>query len=409
MKTKLKGFLAMSLSIFSSIQSEPFLFQAYPTLKEKIPYIALGNIGTTPVIHAKTLGAAQKITLYVKHDGVHGTDKSGNILFSGNKRRKLEFLLADALAHGARHVYAQGGAGSNFATCTAAYSHELGLACTLVLSPQRNTGYTQRNLKLDLYYGAGIVACPSRESREPLCKELAQQDPAGYLIPLGGSNSIGALGYVNAAFELKHQIEQNILPQPDLIYITVSSAGMASGLVVGLYAAALDIPVCMVRIDGTPESITQDVTKLIQETADYLHQCDDTFPIAANYSEKFSIIQDVAGEEYVAIDHAAIQRHHDMQFTTYALITPEVQEAISTFYNVTGIKLDGTYAGKAFAACLRDINTGNLANKNLLFWDSFCAGTFNEYAQTVDTSKLPMELQKYIDGTYPVQSSDQGV
>jgi 1-aminocyclopropane-1-carboxylate deaminase len=409
MKNRFKGILIMLLSIFTTAKSQPLLFDAYPALKDTIPYIALGNLESTPIIEAKTIGKAYGTNLYIKCDGTYGTDNTGNNIFSGNKRRKLEFLLADAVAHDAKHVYAQGGAGSNFATCTAAYAHELGLGCTLVLGPQRNTLYVQRNLKLDLFYGADIVACHSRESRARTCKELAYTNTDGYYIPLGGSNKIGALGYVNAAFELKNQIEHNNIPQPDVIYITVSSAGMAAGLVVGLHAANLNIPVRLVRIDGTPQSITQELTQLIKETSEYLKQCDKTFPILNTYEETFTIINDMTGHEYVETDHAIIKRHSDMNFDTYALITPEAAAAIKTLYQETGIKLDGTYAGKTFAACLRDINAGQLKNKSVLFWSSFCSGDLIEYTNMVDTTKLPLELQKYINEEYPLQDLDQGI
>lgn len=398
----------MALNIVTATQTEPLLFEAYPTLSKSIAHIQLGNLSDTPII-TTTIGKAHKTNLYIKNDGIYGHDNKGNIIFAGNKRRKLEFLLADAQAHGAQRVYTLGGAGSNFATCTAAYAHELGLSCTLVLGPQRNTRYVQRNLKLDLFYGADIIALQTREERTQAFKSLAKLDPKGYFIPLGGSNKIGALGYVNAAFELKKQIEYKVLPRPDAIYITVSSAGMAAGLVVGLYAASLDIPVRMVRIDGTPESIIQDVTTLIRETSKYLSQYDTTFPVAVNYAERFSIVQDLAGEEYIASDYTLHSRNQDLQLQTYALITPIAKQAIRTLYNETGIKLDGTYAGKAFAACLRDINTDKLTGKNVLFWDSFCAGSLSGYTQTVDTSILPTELQNYIDETYPLQDLDQGV
>jgi 1-aminocyclopropane-1-carboxylate deaminase/D-cysteine desulfhydrase-like pyridoxal-dependent ACC family enzyme len=408
MEKRNKGILTMALTIFTVTQTEPLLFEAYPVLSKSIAYIQLGNLPHTPLVPT-TIGNFHKTNLYIKNDGIYGHDKKGNLIFAGNKRRKLEFLLADAQAHGAQRIYAIGGAGSNFATCTAAYAHELGLACTLVLGPQRNTRYVQRNLKLDLFYAADIIASKTREERTQIFESLTTTDPKGYFIPLGGSNKIGALGYVNAAFELKKQLADKVIPYPDVIYITVSSAGMAAGLVVGLYAANLDIPVCMVRIDGTPESITQEVTTLIRETSEYLSSYDATFPIPANYTEKFSIVQDVAGEEYIVNDYAAHSRHQDLQLATYALVTPETQQAIKTLYNETGIKLDGTYAGKAFAACLRDINNGKLSGKNVLFWDSFCAGPLNEYTQTVDTSRLPKELLNYIDETYPLQDFDQGI
>lgn len=409
MKTSIKAFLLLACSVLIANTAITLpLFDAYPKLKKAIPHLALGNIETTPIVHAKFF-ESKGVQLYLKNDGIYGTDKHGNKIFSGNKRRKLEFLLADALAHHAKRVYALGGAGSNFATATAAYTKELGLACTLILGPQRNTRYVQRNLKLDLFYGANIVACPTREERTTTCQKLAQGDPSGYFIPLGGSNSIGALGFVNAAFELKQQITQGIMPQPDVIYIACSSAAMAAGLIVGLKAAKLDIVVRPVRIDDTPEETSGTLSQLIQETSTLLHQHDATIPLISIAPDKLNMVNDVAGEEYVPADHNNNQRHR--MFDAYALTTPQGAHAIQTLDKATGIKLEGTYSGKAFVACLRDITSGSLSGKKILFWDSFCAGTFDEYTNSVDVKKLPEELQKYIYEApgYHIQPYDMGV
>ncbi|MFH1831904.1 MAG: pyridoxal-phosphate dependent enzyme [bacterium] len=403
-------FFAMVLLSFSftiSMQANPPLFDAYSKLKNSVPYVSLGDLETTPIIYVESLSQRGGAQFYVKDDGICGIDKMGKKIFAGNKRRKHEFLLADALAHGAKRIYTLGGAGSNHATATAAYARELGLACTLVLGPQRNTRYVQRNLKLDLFYGANIVACQTRQERTQTCKELVQRDPAGYFIPLGGSNKIGAIGYVNAAFELKKQIEQGLMPKPDVIYVTVSSAGMAAGLIVGIKAAGLDILVKPVRIDDTPEEIETELSHLIKEVSEYLYEHDSSFPRISIAPSQLNVINDIAGEEYVADDHARIARN--CIFDAYALTTPAGASAIQELFQVTGIKLDGTYSGKAFAACLRDLKSGELQGKTVLFWDSFCDGDFSEYTSAVDTKKLPLELQKYIDEVYPIQLLDQGV
>jgi D-cysteine desulfhydrase len=326
--------------LISPLYAQSGLFDAYPNLKSHVPYLALGSLDATPIVVARAIGQPWGTKLYVKCDGVYGIDKSGKKIFTGNKRRKLEFLLADALAHGAKRIYALGGAGSNFATATAAYARELGLACTLVLGPQRNTRYVQRNLKLDLFYGADIVACPTREARTQTCNALAQNDPFGYFVPLGGSNKVGAFGFVNAAFELKKQIDANIVPKPDVIYITISSAGMAAGLIVGLKAAGLDIPVRPVRIDDTPEETEGELARLIQETSDTLHGYDQTFPLVHLAADQLQMINDMAGEPYIHADYAGIKRHRDMHFDAYALITPEDARAVQMLYTYTGIKLD---------------------------------------------------------------------
>ncbi len=401
-------FLVTTFSTITPNHDIP-LFKAYPKLKDHIPHVPLGNLDSTPIYCADKINQthqSKNTKLYIKHDGIDGTDKHGAKIFTGNKRRKLEFLLADALAKGAKHIYAPGAAGSNFATATAAYAQELGLACTLILGPQRNTQYTQRNLKLDLFYNANLVACPTNEARTKLCKDLAAKDAHGYFVPIGGSNTIGAIGYVNAAFELKEQIDQKLIPKPDVIYIAVSSAAMAAGLIVGLQAAKLDIRVNPIGISGSQAGTEKALAQLIQETSEYLHGIDQKFPLVTIDTSALNVIM-MAGEEYVSNDHATIKRNQD--FGTYALTTPQSSQAIKTLHEATDIKLDGTYAGKAFAACLHDITSSHFKDKTVLFWASFCPGDFSECTCLVDAKKLPDELRKYIDRTYPIQALDEGV
>jgi len=405
--TSYKFTIYILLSFFSSSLAATPLFDAYPKLKDHIPYKALGAIEATPIIHAKSF--EPNTHLYIKNDGIDGTDKNGKKIFTGNKRRKLQFLLPDAQAHNAKCVYAAGLAGSNFATATAAYAQDLGLTCTIVLGPQRNTRYAQRNLKLDLFYGANIITCQTRKERIEIYKKLEETNHDGYFIPAGGSNKIGTIGFVDAAFEFKNQIDQGIMPKPDVIYVTACTAGMAAGLIVGFKAAKLDIIVKSVRIADTTKEIQDELARLIKETSEYLHQYDESFPIVSIAPQELIVLGDLAGEKYIDLDHAQNERHKLLFSSPYALAIPEAADAIATLQSSTGIKLDGTYSGKTFAACLKDINSGELKNKTVLFWNSFCPGSFSEYTDTVDTKKLPEELQKYFDGTHPIQSLDQGV
>lgn len=396
------------------------LFVAYPGLATNgLSYINLGNLQETPIIHAEKL-EQQGAKFYIKNDGVYGTDKTGKKIFTGNKRRKLEFLLADTLANNANHIYTVGAAGSNHAVATAAYAHELGLPCTLVLGPQRNTRYAQRNLKLDLFYGADFVTCETRGARQQTFKNLADNKKEGeYFIPIGGSNEIGAVGFVSAAFELKKQIDSGLMAEPDVIYIPISSVGTAAGLIVGCRAVGLHTLVRVVCIDDTArEEVAKDLSSLIYETSKYLNNIDKNFNIILvapdNLADlKVEIINDsdITGENQIKEDHAQYHRHRALGFGSYALTTAESAKGIEVFFSATGIKLDGTYAGKAFAACLQDLTSGKLNDKTVLFWNTFCPGDFNEYTDVVDIQKLPEVLQKYINvaDEYPIQEADQGL
>ncbi|KKQ10883.1 MAG: D-cysteine desulfhydrase [candidate division TM6 bacterium GW2011_GWF2_36_6] len=232
------------------------IFKAFPGLQETLAHITLGTF-PTPILKTDKFGIFLKDAfgidvknLYVKQDSLSGRKNTDPAqLFGGNKVRKLEFILADALLCGAETIVTVGDAGSNHALATAIYSKLVGLDCIIMLAPQLNTSYLQRNLLMDLYYSPTIKAYFSeaqravdeiKVSREFILAE--KQSP--YYIPMGGSNEVGAVGFVNAAFELKEQIDQKIVPEPDYIYVTLGSAGTAAGFILGCKAAGPKIKNC---------------------------------------------------------------------------------------------------------------------------------------------------------------------
>ena len=376
------------------------IFKAFPGLQETLAHITLGTF-PTPILKTDKFGIFLKDAfgidvknLYVKQDSLSGRKNTDPAqLFGGNKVRKLEFILADALLCGAETIVTVGDAGSNHALATAIYSKLVGLDCIIMLAPQLNTSYLQRNLLMDLYYSPTIKAYFSeaqravdeiKVSREFILAE--KQSP--YYIPMGGSNEVGAVGFVNAAFELKEQIDQKIVPEPDYIYVTLGSAGTAAGFILGCKAAGLKSKIVAVRISGTPEIKASVLKKLIKSTNKYLNMFDKNFPIFEITEDDYSI-------------------NHDFTGTKYAETTKEGALAIRLLRTFEKIQLDGTYTGKTFAALLFDlIKKPKLQNKNILFWNTYCSGNFSDITKDMDYRELPDLLQGYF--RVPVQDLDQG-
>jgi 1-aminocyclopropane-1-carboxylate deaminase/D-cysteine desulfhydrase-like pyridoxal-dependent ACC family enzyme len=129
------------------------LFEQYPSLGERLPYISLG-VFPTPVEKLERLGAKLGVNqLYIKRDDLTGR------LYGGNKPRKLEFILGNALRLGTREVIAFGGVGSNHALATAIYAQQMGLKSISMLMPQPNAQYVRRNLLMSYYSGAELHSC----------------------------------------------------------------------------------------------------------------------------------------------------------------------------------------------------------------------------------------------------------
>jgi 1-aminocyclopropane-1-carboxylate deaminase/D-cysteine desulfhydrase-like pyridoxal-dependent ACC family enzyme len=178
-----------------------------------LSYVALGDF-PTPVYRCNNLCAQfPRVALFAKHDGLTGNLKAdGTRNFGGNKLRKLQYLLADALAHGHSAVLTFGCVGSNHALQTAVCAHALGLKAICMLRPQPNSHVVRRNLLLQKLYESIVCLSPDRVIHGLMTAALSydykqRYGTFPYIIPVGGSCARGALGYVEAAFELKEQID----------------------------------------------------------------------------------------------------------------------------------------------------------------------------------------------------------
>jgi 1-aminocyclopropane-1-carboxylate deaminase/D-cysteine desulfhydrase-like pyridoxal-dependent ACC family enzyme len=360
------------------------LFKKYPLLGEKLPYVSLTEL-PTPVQRLTTLGRELGTEdLYVKCDNVSGK------VYGGNKPRKLEFLLGEALRTGAKEVMTFGGAGSNHALATAIYTQQLGLKCISMLMSQPNARYVRRNLLLDYYYGAELHHCGTTlESKlnEPLSRIAAsyqmfrhriKSGTSPMLIPPGGSSPLGAVGFVNAAFELAEQVENREMPEPDCIYVATGSRGTAAGLLLGLRAAGLKSRLVSVAVTDKAFINAGGIIDLAARTNSLLHSEDPSFP-----EFKFS-------EEDTGI-------RHDFFGERYAQFTEEGLKAVALAKRTEGIKLEGTYTGKTFAALIADARNEMLEDKVTLFWNTYSSSDFSAVTAVIDYHKLPRSFQRYFE------------
>jgi len=182
--------------------------------------------------------------LLVKRD-----DQTG-LALGGNKTRKLEFLIADALKKGADTVITTGAPQSNHCRQTAAAAAQVGMGCELVLGgnePEVPNG----NVLLDLFCGANLH-WTTRERRNAKMDEVARQllslkhNP--YIIPVGGSNGLGALGYVQAMIELNDQLSKGRIKVDTIVFAT-SSGGTQAGMVVGARISGFEGKILGISID----------------------------------------------------------------------------------------------------------------------------------------------------------------
>lgn len=363
------------------------LFVYHPGLQEKLSYLSLGDF-PTPIEQLKTFSAELGTdNLYVKRDDLSGKQyENGGRLFGGNKLRKLEFLLADAIKHKAKTILTFGSAGSNHAVVTVAYAHQLGLKSIAMLKPQPNARNVRRNLLMMHHCGAELHLYPNDNVRSlgalyAFFRNKQQYDNFPYVIPTGGSCPIGIIGFVNAAFELKDQIDQGVMPEPDYIYVPTGSMGTAAGLMLGIKAAQLKTTVVAVAVEPEEKSnaFTQGIVDLFHQTNALLHSLDASFPIFECTEKDVCVAHNFCGLEY-------------------GLFTPEGIDAIKLLNKTEGIILDGTYSSKALAALIHDVRNHHIdSNETVLFWNTYCSQDFSDIVSHIDYTELPYCFHSYFE------------
>ena len=283
--------------------------------------------------------------IFVKRDDCTG------LAVGGNKARKLEFLLADALEQGADTIITVGGTQSNHARQTAAACARLGLDCELILprmsrfhSPTYDTG---GNVLLDQLLGARLHHLPGPDDAAPAIRELQQELRAAgrkpYFIPAGGSTPLGAVGYVAAAEELLGQLRDRELPI-DTVVVTTGSCTTHAGLLTGLAALDSSIRLIGITIFREADDAAALVREKAQQTADLIGlprtQADDRVEVRGEY------LGDGYGEP-----------------------TDRMREAVQLVARLEGLLLDPVYTGKTMSALIDLARRGELtADQNVLFW-----------------------------------------
>jgi len=310
----------------------------------KFPRLRITH-GPTPLEPMPRLSAALGgPTLWIKRDDCTG------LATGGNKTRKLEYLVAEAMQQGADTLITQGATQSNHARQTAAIAAKLGMQCHIILEDR--TGYRHAdyqhsgNVFLDYLYGAHVseVAAntPMDAAMETLAAQLRAKGRKTYIIPGGGSNAVGALGYVTCALELADQSMNMGLVIDSLVHAT-GSAGTQAGLVVGMQGARTQIPVLGIGVRAPRQPQEEKVFVLAQQTAELIG---------------------VPG---------AVQREHvvancDYIGEGYGIPTPGMMEAVTMLAQLEGLLLDPVYSGKGMAGLIDLIRKGNYRkNQNIVF------------------------------------------
>ena len=310
----------------------------------RFPRISLGHF-PTPLEKldnlSKALGGPN---IYIKRDDCTG------LATGGNKTRKLEFLVADAIAQGADTLVTQGATQSNHVRQTAAAARKVGMTCHALLERRvgnmgdqyESTGNVLFDDMLKCEYDFRPDGADMNAEGEALAEELRGKGKKAYFIPGGGSNPIGALGYANAAAELINQADTSGLKIDKIVHAT-GSAGTQAGLLAGLFAMNAPIDVIGISVRAKRDAQIANVHRLAQATAEKIGVKE---PLPVEMVEAF--------DEYVGAG--------------YGQPTDKMVDAVALLAAEEGIFLDPVYSGKGMAGMIGLIEQGILKKgENVVF------------------------------------------
>lgn len=300
----------------------------------RVPRFNLATL-PTPLHEAPRLARAIGLDrILIKRD-----DNTG-LAFGGNKARKLEYLVADAMRENADVLVTLGAPQSNHCRMTAAAARVAGMDCHLVLNGQP-IEEVQGNMLLDRFFGATWTFAgdsPSPERMAQVADELRAKGRRPYVIPGGGSNGLGALGYVGCSFELAQQLS-DLGERPRYLVCAGGSCGTLSGLTLGMALATDHVKVVGVSIS---RSVPDRVARVRQIMAQSCEILDLPLPDAA---------PEVWGD-YIG--------------PGYGIQTELSRRALETFAFTEGILLDPVYTAKAFGGLMGEIEKGRVKRSDLV-------------------------------------------
>lgn len=360
------------------MKERPLIFERFPGLEGKIPWLCLGEF-PTPVQKLNKLGAELGLEkFYCKRDDLSNPE------YGGNKVRKLEFLLADAKLLNRKSVMTVGAWGSNHILATTIFSRKVGLKTIGVMVPQCSQEYARKNLLLnfalgcEIYFANGMLSAVARGGKIYLQKWLREGRP--YFIWAGGTNKLGILGYVNAGLEIAEQVKQGLLPKPDDIFCAAGSCGTFAGLVLGIKLAGLNTRVIGVRVYDRVMVNSFAVLRLARGSLRLMQRTDPAVPNLELSTRDFPVLHEYVGDGYSIPTDAGL-------------------EAMRLAWELEGLVLDSTYTGKCLSGIISLARKGELKGRVVVFLNSFNSKPVEKLVEKLpDWKELPREFHHCFEG-----------
>lgn len=257
--------VVIARALVTSTDDYPLLAR-FPRLAKRIPHVSLSS-GPSPIARLHRLSASLgRDDIWLKNDGLFGT------VYGGNKPRKLQFVLADALRRGAKRLLTTGTIGTNHGLATAIYAKEFGLKSAVLITYEEPSPAAVKTLLEVANAGASIHytrSYPLTALAAPyfIANYWLKDRCMPYALGPGGSSVLASLGCVDAAFELANQVRAGELPEPEWVVVPLGTGGTVAGLLTGLRLASMDTKVVAVTVTRAPTTWRPLVMRLARAIA----------------------------------------------------------------------------------------------------------------------------------------------
>lgn len=348
-----------------------FLASAYPRLGARLNKMVLADLPTPVETMSFDPGSGVR-TISVKRDDVSSTS------YGGNKIRKLEYIFQRAKERNATRIATFGAVGSNHALATAILARQSGFDCSCLLVPQKPTPKIPRTLNMHRRLGTELVSLGGGVDRLATYRRCLQGRRC-WVIPMGGSSWLGAVGFVNAGLELAHQVSAGDTAAPQRIYVANGTMGSCVGLALGLALAELDTEVHAVRVVDARIANPTAFARLLRKTAMLLQRYDASIPADLG-------------------DRVRLRWRDEFFAGGYAVTDSVTDAAVALAKRSLGLELETTYTGKAMAALVRDLRSADYDGGHYLFWNTFNSRPLPVGDERPSSARnIPPEFMSYFD------------
>jgi 1-aminocyclopropane-1-carboxylate deaminase/D-cysteine desulfhydrase-like pyridoxal-dependent ACC family enzyme len=353
------------------------LFDAFPALRGRVPFVPLADL-PTPLQRMERLSAEVGTEIWVKRDGLT------HPVYGGNKIRKFEFVFGDVLRKRAKAVLTGGGLGSHHTIATAVVARQFGLQPVCSYYCQPITEEVRHCLRLSPPLGIEAHFCGDYVGLAvsfvwQYVRWLMRTGRPPYFIYPGAPGTLGTLGYVNAAFEIKAQLERMGIQEPEVVFAAVGSCGTFAGLLLGARLAGLGSRIVGVRIIEEDVANRPKIARMVNRAARYMRRRDGSVPPVQLVAEEVDMLDAYIGPGY-------------------AHPTEEAVRAVQWVAQAEGLSLETTYTGKTMAALLDYAR--HHPGTRLLFVDTFAESPTLEEG---DYRNLPEKFWPVFEPSYPTR------